>query len=567
MSTQQTADLNPSSTPAAPTAPRQVKGQWKWAALIFLIACVAQGILWTLWWDDPTHFSMSVLFVWPAALFSLTIWWLFFSGWSWLVRLSALGTVAAIFVAFISVYRFEWDGGMVPRRIVSRSVPSGEEVARQFLKNRPAATSEQPSADTESTAPDVPPLVATEGDWTGFRGPHRDGIVRSGSMRRNWDSNPPRQIWRHPVGRAWSSFAVVGNHAFTQEQREEFESVAAYDLETGKELWVHQDKALLSIVEANGGPGPHGTPQFDDGLLYSLGGTGILNCLNAATGNVVWSTNIMEDAGDGTLPVKSPEWGVSGSPLIVDDLVIVIPGGTKETGALGYDKGVAAYDKKSGKKVWASGQHPASYGSPTIETIAGIRQILVPNGNGLSAHSLQDGHELWFFPLENAPKVNSTMPWRLDDDSLIFGTGYGIGTARIEPKKSGDTWSDPTKKWSTKRFRPKFNDFVFRDGYIYGLDDGRLACLDVKDGSIKWMAGRYGYGQLLLVDDVLLIVSEDGELLLVPAIPETPEVRARFKLFNSGFCWNHLALVRGRLLARNANEAVCLDVSETQSGE
>lgn len=565
---QQTADAN---LPPAPQPAKRLNGRWKWGAGILILAGTAQAALWTLWWDDPTHFAMSVLFVWPAALFALGIWWMFFSGWSWFLRLSAVGTIAALIIGFLSVYRLEWDGGMIPRRVVSRSVPRAEEVARQFLKNQSHSTTEQVPSKAEEAA-DIPAIEITEGDWTGFRGPRRDGIVRGGSLRRNWDSAPPVEVWRHPVGRAWSSFAIVGNHAFTQEQRDdpksavrdEYESVVAYDFESGKELWVHQDKTILSIVEANGGPGPHGTPQFDEGLLYSLGGTGLLNCLNAATGKVVWTTNILEDAGDGKTQEKPPEWGISGSPLIVDNLVIVVPGGTATEGAIAYDKGVAAYDKKTGKLVWSKGKRPASYGSPRLETIADTRQILVPNGIGLSSHSPETGQELWFFGLENGPKVNATMPWLLDDGSLLFGTGYGVGSVRLDISHTGDEWK-ATQRWESRKFRPKFNDFVVLDGYVYGLDDGRLACLDVRNGSLKWLSRStisYGYGQLLLVDDVLLILTEDGELLLVPADPKQPEVIANFKLFNSGFCWNNFAFVRGRLLARNANEAVCLDISD-----
>ena len=253
-------------------------------------------------------------------------------------------------------------------------------------------------------------------------------------------------LWAGRVAR----FAVVGNYAFTQEQRDEYESVVAYDFETGKELWAHQDKTILSIVEANGASGPHATPQFDDGLLYSLGGTGILNCLVATTGKVFWSKNIMDDAGDGRTPAKSPEWGVSGSPLIVDNLVIVIPGGTPTEGAIGYNKGVAAYDKKSRTiGLGRLGKRPASYGSPRVETIADTRQVLVPNGSGLFPATLYliDGRELWFSKLDNDPKVNSTMPWILDDGSLIFGTGYGVGTVRLDIKtNAGNKW-EATRRW------------------------------------------------------------------------------------------------------------------------
>ena len=567
MSLPQPTDTSTPITSAPLT--KDLRGRWVWGAGILVIACVAQGALWAKWWEDPTFFNMSVLFVWPAALFALAIWWTFFSGWSWRIRMGLVGVIAAVVLGFFNLYRLEWDGGMVPRRLVLRSKPTAEEVARQYRKQQLALVSAVKTITTgeDSQTAGPLPLVITEGDWPGFRGPQRDGIVRKGSLRRNWQSVPPKQIWRHPVGRAWSSFAVVGNYVFTQEQRDEFECVVAYDLETGSELWSHADNALLSIVDANGGPGPHATPQFDDGLLYTLGGTGVLNCLDATTGKPVWKTNILQDSGDGRAPATNIEWGMSGSPLIVDNLVIVAPGGTIKEGTPGFDQGVAAYDKKSGQRVWAAGKRQASYGSPRVEDLGGIRQLLIPNADGLSAHSLEGGKELWFFPLSNPPKVNSAMPWKLDDGSLLFGTGYGVGSVRLDiAGGDGREWT-AKQRWQTNRFRPKFNDFFVLNDHAYGLDDGTLACLDIENGKVKWKSGRYGYGQMLLVDDVMLIITEDGDLLLVPATPSKPETIATFKVFDSGFCWNHPVLVRGKLLVRNAAEAVCLDVSDVKKEE
>ena len=538
------------------------RGRWIWAAGILAVASAAQGILWGMWWDDATYSTMSVLFVWPAALFALAIWWLFFSGWSWKIRFGGVALILAGVTAFFRTYRLEWDGAMVPRRLVLRSKPTADEVARAYRLRQSAAVLPQAKTSTEDDPATVAlvPLVATQGDWPGFRGPQRNGLVSGGSLRRNWDQSPPRELWRHPVGRGWSGFAVIGKYAFTQEQRDSNECVVAYELDTGAELWVHADETVLSIVDANGGPGPHATPQFDEGLVYTLGGTGLLNCLDAATGKAVWGTNILQDAGNGNIPASNLEWGMSGSPLIVDQLVIVIPGGTSKEGAPAYDQGVAAYDKKSGQRVWAVGKHQSSYGSPRVEDLGGVRQLLIPQANGLSGHSLETGAELWFYPLENPPKVNATMPWRLDDHSLLFGTGYGIGTSCIDLEQVDGAWV-AKQRWHTNRFRPKFNDFFIREGYAYGLDDGTLACVDVGNGKIQWKSGRYGYGQLLLVDDVVLIISEDGELLLVPAQPAKPEPIATFKAMDSGFCWNQLTLVHGKLLVRNGVEAACFDVS------
>jgi outer membrane protein assembly factor BamB len=540
-----TADQSAASPPASTKSKR---GRWKIGAAIFLIASVAQSILWTMWWEDPTHFKMSILFVWPAAIFSLLIWWTFFSGWSAKVRYGLIGLGVVGIVAFFSVFRPDrFDGDMVPTRLTYRWQPSADQKAKEYLEQLQPGTLGTP-ADVAETKP----LVADEQDWPGFRGPNRLGVLRDVRLRTDWAANPPKELWRHPVGHSWSSFAVIGDYAFTQEQRGNKEVVVAYHLNTGEQIWAHTDDAYFSVTEVQGGGGPRSTPQFSEGKLYTLGATGILNCLDARTGQRDWTTNILQDAGSDGKPGANLEWGMSGSPLVVDQFVIVIPGGKD-------GKSIAAYDRSTGKKIWSAGDQPATYASPTLATLRGERVVLAPLGTGLSANALESGKQLWFFPWTNAPKVCGAMPVALDEQSVLYGIGYGEGTVRLEVEK-GDNWS-VTKKWQSNRFRPKFNDFVIRDGYAYGLDDGTLSCLNIESGKVVWKAGRYGYGQILLVNDMLLVVSEKGEVLQIPAEPSKPDIVATFTaLDEAAITWNQPVLVRGKLLVRNANEAACFDL-------
>lgn len=488
---------------------------------------------------------MSVLFVWPAAIFFLLIWWTFFSGWSGLVRYGSVALGIAGIVAFFSIFRLErFDGDMTPTQISYRWKPSSEQRAREYLEQIESNVGRIEAEPAEG------PLVAEDADWPGFRGPNRDGVITGLKLRTDWDARPPKTLWRHFVGKAWSSFAVIGDLAFTQEQRGDQEAVVAYKISDGSQVWVHTDNAEFVASVPQGGPGPRATPQFDQGKLYSLGGTGILNCLDARTGQAVWTTNILKDSGTPEKPTANLEWGMSGSPLIVDQFVIVIPGGTA-------GQSVAAYDKLTGKRVWATGQYPATYASPTVGSLNGQKVILAPLGTGVAGHSLDDGKELWFFKWTNAPKVCGAMPVLVDDQSVLYGIGYGEGTVRLQ---IGQDWS-VTQKWHSNRFRPKFNDFVIRDGHAYGLDDGTLTCLDIETGKVKWKSGRYGYGQVLLVDDILLIVSEPGAVVLVPAVTSKQEPVATYQaLDSSDITWNQPVLTRGRLLIRNANEATCIDL-------
>lgn len=521
-------------------------GRWKLGLAIFVIAWVAQACLWTLWWDNPTHFKMSFLFVWPAALFMLLIWWTFFSGWSSEVRYRSVGLGLGCVVAFFCVFRLErFDGDMTPTRITWRWAPRLDQKSRQYLEQLKTITPTAPEADAN-------PLVASDDDWPGFRGPRRDGVISGVTLRTDWATRPPKEVWRHPVGRAWSSFAIIGDYAFTQEQRDTDEAVVAYRASDGQQIWQHREPAQFSAAEPQGGTGPRATPQFSDGKLYTLGATGILNCLDASTGKLIWTTNILVDAGTPEKPVSNLPWGMSGSPLVVDQLVIVNPGGIE-------GKSVVAYDRTTGKKVWSGGSQVASYSSPTVTTLNGERVVLMPVGTGLAAHALADGKELWFFKWQNSPLVNSALPLVLRDESILFGTGYGVGSVRLETARSGNDWTVSTK-WQTNRFRPKFNDFVVHGDHIYGLDDGRLTCVALDTGKTVWQSGRYGYGQFLLVGDTLLIVSEEGVLFQVPAKPTKPEDPISYPLLDGGITWNHPALVKGKLFVRNAHEAACFDL-------
>ena len=542
----------PAMEPADQTtlpAPSSVRGRWKIGAAIIVIACVAQSILWSRTWEDPTNFKMSVLFVWPAALFSLLIWWTFFSGWSSRVRYRsvALGFVGV--VAFFTLFRLErFDGDMTPTRLSFRWTTSADQKARAFIQQ--AATKTQIAADDDRLQTE--PLEATDDDWTGYRGVHRDGIVAGIRLKDDWKKQPPKLIWKHPVGQAWSSFAVIGDYAFTQEQRDNNEAVVAYQLSSGKQLWEHLDKARFPASDAQGGTGPRATPQFHNGNLYTLGATGILNCLDARTGKRVWMTDILADAGSTSKPAPNLGWGMAGSPLIVDQMVIVNPGGIN-------DHSVVAYDNQTGKKIWAGGKHPATYASPSVATLCGEKILLMPVGTGLAAYSLSDGKEQWFFPWSNGPQVCGAMPVVVDQNSVLFGIGYGIGTVRLKITRTDDKWS-VAQQWHSNRFRPKFNDFVLNEGHAYGLDDGTLTCLNIDSGKIIWKSGRYGYGQVLLVDTTLVILSEEGKVYQIPAEPTKPAEVEGIPLLDGGITWNQPVLLHGKLLVRNAHEAACFSL-------
>ena len=381
--------------------------------------------------------------------------------------------------------------------------------------------------------------------WTDFRGPRRDGRYTGPPIRTDWPAAGLDPLWSQPIGGGYASFAVAGGQAFTIEQRRDLEVVAAYDVDSGVERWTHDWPAHFR--EAMGGPGPRATPTWHDGRVYALGATGRLVCLDAATGEEVWARNILADAAASNLI-----WAMSGAPLVVDDLVIVQPGGRD-----GWS--VAAYDRLTGEVVWHGLDDVQSYTSPMLVTLGGVRQVLVVTAARAAGLRPDDGALLWEYPWTVPTVPNIAQPLVVGDARLFLSASYGKGAALVELTPDGDRFTAATV-WETHRMRNRFSSSVLVDGYIYGLDNAILACLDAATGELMWKGGRYGSGQLLEADDHLVVLTERGDLVLVRATPERHDEVARFRALD-GKTWNVPALAGGRLLVRNARRMAAFDLS------
>ena len=392
--------------------------------------------------------------------------------------------------------------------------------------------------------PSAPAAANTAADWPGFRGPHRDGIIPGLRIETDWSQSPPVELWRRPIGPGWSSFAVGGGLLYTQEQRGRDEVAACYNLSTGELVWTHRDAARF--WESNAGAGPRATPTLGTGRVYTFGATGILNALDAGSGAVVWSRNIASDAGR-----KVPGWGFASSPLVVDDVVIVAAAGK-----------LVAYDLATGKPRWSGPNGGAGYSSPHLLTIGGVAQVLLMSGLGATSVAPADGTLLWEYRWpSDLPIVQPALT--SDGDVLLStsGNAEGLGMRRIAVAHGPGGWT-VEERWSSTGLKPYFNDFVVHDGHAFGFDGGILACIDLKDGRRKWKGGRYGYGQLVLLPDrdVLLVLSEEGELALVAASPGQFKELARFPAIE-GKTWNHPALAGDVLLVRNGREMAAFRLS------
>lgn len=414
---------------------------------------------------------------------------------------------------------------------------------------RPATV---PAAAGATTAPTT--LAAQPGDWPAFRGPDRDGVAHGVRLATDWAASPPRQVWRRRIGPAWSSVAVVGTRLFTQEQIGTAEAVTCLDTATGKTLWSHSDPVRHN--DGQGGPGPRATPTFADGRIYALGATGLLNCLDAATGDRVWSRDIAADSG-----ATRPIWGFSSSPLVAGPVVVVFAGGDSA-------KTLLAYQTATGQPAWTASAGKISYSSPQLATIAGVPQVLFDSDQGLAAYDPATGAVLWEdrTPAASPGVPRATQPRVIGSSRVLVDAGPDLGSILVEVAYANGKWS-AARKWVSRDLKPSFNDFVVKDGAVYGFDGRVFTCVDLETGRRRWKDGRYGSGQVMLLGDqpTLLVAAESGEAVLVAAEPGQHRELARFQAIG-GKTWNHPAVAHGRLFVRNAEEIACYELRPEGSG-
>ena len=410
---------------------------------------------------------------------------------------------------------------------------NAEQVAASFDENRKV---DLPNGEV--------PTVAGTTDWPAFRGPRQDGAVLGIDVG-DWKT-PPKELWRRPVGPGWSSCCILGDRLFTQEQRGELELVACYSATTGAQLWATGDPARYSDMPS--GVGPRGTPTFHRGKIYTFGGTAILNCLDAGSGKRLWQVDLKEAVGATPGP-----FGFATSPVAIGDLIIVHPG--SPTGPR-----LVAYHANTGEQKWAVGTAAVGYGSPHLAVLGGVPQVLVFNGDGLFAHDPATGKELWnheWKAEKTAPVV--VQPMLLPDDRIVLGAGRpGVQSRCVKVMRKDEAWL-VEKVWEAK-FYPAFNDYVRIGAYLYGLEGGRLVCVDMNTGKRQWKDGHYGAGQVLRAGDRLIVLAETGRLALIKPAPEAWQELRVFEAL-SDKSWNHPVIANGRLFVRNAREMVCYQLS------
>ncbi len=507
------------------------------------LLCAAFAPLWMSYaWYSEDFARYWVYLVAPVAgVILLSLWYVVMGPDIWKKRLKRFaGFVILLLVGgglFVSLTRYEGSvsGTSLPR-FVWKWMPVVDE----------AIALAQPVASGGEEAGAAGEPVEGVVDSAQFLGPKRDGVWQDSPASFDWQKQAPQELWRQPIGAGWSGFAVVGRRALTQEQRREEELVTCYDLLSGDLLWVHSDTARLEA--SMGGLGPRSTPTVVGDRVYTFGGTGILNCLDLSSGKLIWS----QDLGP-QMQGHFPDWGKSTSPLVVDKLVVV-------SGAENAAPTLLAFDALTGKPAWVYDGRGASYSSPRLLEVDGVQQIVSINGKDATGHDPATGRELWSFAWPGKyPKV--AQPLLVGADQILLTAGYGAGSFLLKVKQTAAAWS-VEKIWQSKKMKTKFSSAVIRGDYAYGLDGGIMACIDLKSGKKVWKGGRYGFGQQLLVGDVLLVQTEKGGIAIVKADPAGYEELFQLQVLDH-MTWNVPTLAGRYLLVRNDREVVCYRLAQS----
>ena len=399
--------------------------------------------------------------------------------------------------------------------------------------------------------------IETEGhsndwrDYPQYLGPNRDALIPDLEIDTDWEHKPPRCLWRILVGSGLGAFAISQDHAVTQEQHGDQETIQSYHLLSGKSQWEVSYDGNFSHGLARSGP--RATPTISDGRVFTMGALGSLCCIDLATGELVWRKETIENG------VPNLAYGVSSSPLIIDNMVIVCPPSTD-------GRSVAAYDRENGKLLWLGGNANAGYSSPILCELAGKRQIVVYNSTHIAGIRPKDGSVLWSHPWTNN-EANCSQPviGAGGIDQVFLSTGYGKGATLIKVIQDDAGKFNVESLWTSNRMRNKFATSICVDNVAYGLDEGILSALDLDSGTKLWKRGRYGHGQCLMIGENLLVIAENGDLVVVKPSREGVKEEARLENALDGKTWNHAAFAAPYLLLRNENEAACFSLPMLES--
>ena len=536
-----------------------------WPALLTIALCfIVMAVIRTIQplegtphpWNDAALANILTLIFSFIALMTLLVWFCFFSGYSRLVRLITM--TGAILLAVGLGVSIALGQFRLPTPVRYAGV-DGTMFPRFEFGWQPAADEAVGELDTAAGPTVADLLTTTPADFPQFLGPERNCYLAWPELDRNWQANPPQELWRRPIGAGWSGFVAVNGFAVTMEQRGDDEWVTCYEIQRGQPVWGHSIAARH--YNPLGGLGPRSTPTIHQGKVYALGATGVLRCLDGKDGTLLWQDDLRARYG---LSAADDEWlvqwGRAASPLIVDDKVVVPAGGPG-----GQARSLIAFHKDTGEVVWEAGNDQISYSSPAVATIAGVRQILIVNETTVTAHDPDSGEQLWSHPWPSSSRqdASSSQAAVVPGDRVLLSKGYGGGgeLLQLTAISGGGIGKEPVWK-NPSVLATKFTNVAVIGEHLYGLSNGYLECVEIDTGRKTWRKSRqanYGHGQILGVGQLILVQAEHGDVALVEADPERFLELGRIPAL-SGKTWNNLCLYGKRLLVRNDREAACYEL-------
>ena len=418
-------------------------------------------------------------------------------------------------------------------------VPPSDKSAADWQLPLPPPSGE--IADLATTTPD---------DHPQFFGAARDASA-PGALSHDWSVKPPEFLWMANIGAGWAGFAVVNGYAVTMEQRGADELTTCYRVEDGKMIWWNAHKVRYTGHSV----GPRSTPAIANGKVYSIGGEGRLACLKGSDGSVVWEIELHKEFGtEAWREREEVSFGRAGSPLIVDNLIVVPAGGSGLS-----RRSLAAFNGETGERVWDCGRAQISYSSPTLLTLDGKRQIVYVSNENIFGCEVETGEQLWSidYPSSNNNDVNVALPQAFDGNKLFMSKGYGVGGS-VHAISAGDPWQVERLWGSFKVLRTKFNNVILHEGHAYGCSEGILECVDLASGERVWKRGRYSDTQALRVGDQMLLQNNQGWIAGVLLSPEKENQQTGTVHVFQGTTWNAPAIYGNKLLLRNAEHMACL---------
>jgi outer membrane protein assembly factor BamB len=383
-------------------------------------------------------------------------------------------------------------------------------------------------------------------DWPQWRGPNRDGVSKETGLLKQWPTNGPPLVWKASgAGGGYSSFAVVGGRLFTMGLRGDREYIIAFDVSTGKEVWATPNG---SAFRNDRGDGPRGTPTIDGDRVYALGGSGDLSCLDRATGRVIWTMNVLKKFGGSNI-----QWGISESPLVIGDKVLVNAGGPGAS--------IVALNKKDGSLIWKSQSDTAGYSSAISVDAGGATEVIFFTSKRAVGLDLRDGRLLWEYPRPANDVANVATPVARGN-RVFISSDYGTGGGLIEIQSNG---KDVTARevYFTKEMKNHHSSTVLVGDYLYGFSSSILTAMRFDTGEVAWRDRSVGKGSLVYADGRLYCLSENGVVGLVEATPAGYHEKGRFQIPQGSLpTWTHPVVAGGRLYLRDQDTIFAFDVRE-----